>query len=138
MSESTAVVAARVARRALRTLIKMRDCLTLGDDTGLVSVWEEICVQVQFQESVCWDAYDHTICDIVWWEVRRLPPSVLRVLWLETTPGEGWLIEEEAERRELAPYCIDHVAEHITTVVYNMAADWSNRRIRAYLERVPD
>ncbi len=138
MAESTAVVAERVARRAVRTLIKMRDCLTLGDDTGLVSVWEEICVQVQFQESVCWDAYDYTVCDVVWWEVKRLPSSVLRVLWLETIPGEDWLIEEESEPPDSAPYGIDHVAEHITTIVYNRAADWSNRQIRAYLERGPD
>ncbi len=43
----------------------MRDCLLSGDDTDLVSVWEEICIQVQGQESFDWDAYDYTVYDIV-------------------------------------------------------------------------
>ena len=135
MAESAATVAKRVARRPVRALIKMRDCLTSGDDSGLVSVWEEICVQVQFEESFHWWAYDYAVYDIVRWEVKRLPPSVLRPLWLDTIPGQDWLIEEEGEHPDSAPYCIDHVAEHITNIVYNMAADWSNRRIRAYFKR---
>ncbi len=101
----------------------------------MVSVWEEICVQVQFEESFYWGAYDYTVYDIVWREVKRLPPSVLRALWLDTIPGGDWLIEEEAEQPELAPYCIDEVAEHLTSIVYDMAADWSNWHIRAYLKR---
>ena len=32
-----------------------------GDDSGLKNVWEEICVQVQGEESVFWDAYVETI-----------------------------------------------------------------------------
>ena len=135
MSESTAVVAARVARRAVRVLNEMRDCLTSGDESGLVSVWQEICVQVQFEESFYWDAYDYTVYDIVWREVKRLPSSVLRALWLETIPGQDWLIEEDGEPPDSAPYCIDDVAEHITSIVYVMAADWSNRHIRAYFKR---
>ncbi len=113
----------------------MRDCLTSGDDSGLASTWEEICVQVQSQESVDWDAYDYTVYDIVWREVKRLPPSVLRTLWLDTIPGQDWLIEAEGEQPDSAPYGIDHVAEHVTSIVYNMAADWSNRRIRAYFKQ---
>ena len=113
----------------------MRDCLTSGDDSGLASTWEEICVQVQFQESFCWDAYDYTVYGIVWREVKMLPPSVLRALWLDTIPGQDWLIEEDGEPPDSAPYCIDEVAEHITSNVYSMAADWSNRHIRSYFKR---
>ncbi len=121
--------------RAVRVLNEMRDCLTSGDDSGLVSVWEEICVQVQFEESFYWDAYDYTVYDIVWREVKGLPSFVLRALWLDTIPGGDWLIEEDGEPPDPAPYCIDEVAEHITSIVYDMAADWSNRHIRAYFKR---
>lgn len=135
MTESAATVAKRVARRAIRALTEMRErCRLLGDDSGLVNVWEEICVQVQFQESVFWGAYDRTAWDIVYGEVKGLPQPVLTALWLETVPGEDWLCDQD-DPVGAAPYRVEDVVEHVMGILYTMAGDWSNRRIRAYLAR---
>lgn len=132
--EPPAAVARRVARRTVRTLIGLREGLLSGRDSGLVNVWEEVCVQVQDQHSVCWAAYDHTVYDVVAREVRGLPGTVVAALWVETSQGEDWSIEEEHEGVS-PPYCTDDVVEHLVQLVYSMSANWSNRRIRAYLER---
>lgn len=115
----------------MRVLDRMRDCLLSGDDSVLVSVWEEICVQVQGEQSLHWAAYDETAYRVVELEVGRLPRPVVVALWLETIPGENWLCEQE-DQDASPPYCIDEVAEHVLGIVYRMASDWSNRRIRAF------
>ncbi|MBI2320563.1 MAG: hypothetical protein HYU88_00295 [Chloroflexi bacterium] len=55
-------------------------------------------------------------------------------MWLQTDEGEEWLIDREDEGSDI-PACADDVAAHITQMVYDIAADWSNDRIRKYLER---
>jgi hypothetical protein len=135
MTESAATVAKRAARRAVRALTEMRKGYLLsGDDSGLVNVWKEICVQVQLQESVFWDAYDRTVWDIIYWDVKNLPQPVLTTLWLETIPGEDWLCDQD-EQVGAVPYCVEDVVEHVKGILYSMAGDWSNRRIQAYLNR---
>jgi hypothetical protein len=54
----------------LRELV---DGLQSGVDSGLTNTWEEICVQVQGEQSVLWDAYDVTVRQIVSMEVTALP-----------------------------------------------------------------
>ncbi len=57
----------RVAKRTVRYLQVMKDSnmLLFGNDSLLCSVWEEICVQVQFEEFWMWDAYVETLTVIV-------------------------------------------------------------------------
>jgi hypothetical protein len=128
MTESAATVAKRVARRVVRTLIGMREGLQSGDDSGLVNVWEEICVQVQDEESFFWEAYDHTVRSMVGGEVEGLPRPVLVALW-------QWLDSIGEVRDDDDAYCLDDVTEYVVREVYRMAEEWSNRRIRAYLAR---
>jgi hypothetical protein len=146
LAESAEVVARRVARRVVRRLIALQgDWLPSGPDSGLANVWEEICVQVQFEQSALWGLYDDMVWDLAYAEVRALPPSVLRVLWLETNPGTDWSgdwLEEHPEWEGLevpdwvrVPYVLSDVADYVAGIVYNLASDWSNRRIRNYLER---
>jgi len=106
----------------------MRDGLQSGEDSGLASAWDEICVQVQGEHSVFWDAFDKTVRDLVTREVETLPTPVARALWdwLDNT-GE---LPADADR-----YCADDVTEYFVREIYKTADEWSNRRIRAFLER---
>jgi hypothetical protein len=54
----------RIARKVTAVLQRMKDTLS-GDDSGLETTWDEICVQVQYEESVLWDIYDTTVRDLV-------------------------------------------------------------------------
>lgn len=110
MPESASVVARRVARRAAYVLMAMREGLHAGDDSGLVSVWDEICVQVQGQQSALCDAYDRTAYSVIYEEVQKAPPAPATTLWLETPASQQWVARQCQENgAEPAPYDADDV-----------------------------
>ena len=55
----------RITRKTIRILQKMDYCLMAGDDSGLTSTWDQVCVQIQGEESGTWEAYESTIEDIL-------------------------------------------------------------------------
>jgi hypothetical protein len=66
LSESVVVgaLAEGVGQRITRKVIPTLQALTVtlsGDDSGLETVWDEICAQVQTDESVFWNVYDKTV-----------------------------------------------------------------------------
>ena len=127
-------VCQRVTRRVIRALREIVDGLQSGDDSSLANVWEEICVQVQGEQSVLWGAYDVTVRQIVSTEVTALPEHERDAVWLQTPEGEEWDAEEEDERTK-SPVTGDNIIDYLTNdYVYSAAANWSNPRIRKYLE----
>jgi hypothetical protein len=128
-------VALRLTRRATRDLQRMTEHLGIGDDSGLTNVWEEICVQVQFQESVMWDVYVETANTLLAGDVENLLPHEREALWLQTPEGVDWDCEDEADR-DAYPVLNDDVVEYLWRDYLLPEADrWSNRRIRAHLDR---
>jgi hypothetical protein len=53
------LAARRIAGQTVASLKKMKAGLS-GDDTPLKSAWDEICVQVQGEESFYWNTYGET------------------------------------------------------------------------------
>jgi hypothetical protein len=121
----------RFSRRVVRELQQIKDLLS-GDDSGLENVWDEICVQIQGQESFFWSAYDETVRAVVVAMLDKVPITELQVVWFQTDAGEEWL-EDSDRRNPETPWNRDDVVEYIVAAVYDLAANWSNRRIRAYL-----
>ncbi|MCC6983613.1 MAG: hypothetical protein IT535_10120 [Bauldia sp.] len=127
-------IAHRISNRVIRQLHRVRDTLS-GDDSGLESAWDEICVQVQLGPSVLWDAYDETVRSLVAGFLSILPEeeknalrfSAIRFresIGLNTGQDGGTSVWEE------------DVVTYITTdFVYADASRWSNSRIRAYIDR---
>jgi hypothetical protein len=140
LSESAIVlvVAEEAARRITRKVIAKLQHLehTLsGDDSELETTWDEICVQVQYEESFSWDAYDETVRAIVGAYVAELPKHEREAIWLQTDAGGDW-DGEEPEDREAYPVCDDDIVDYLAReCVYTEAGRWSNARIRAYIER---
>lgn len=127
----------RLVLGCIRDLQRMQDCLLSGDDSPLRSIWEEICVQQQGEASFSWHAYQETIAACAEGRIEDLKPYELDALWLLTRQGEDWDCESETER-ESYPVLRDDVVEYIQGEVLNRANDWSNDRIRRYLERSYD
>jgi hypothetical protein len=124
----------RLARRAIRDLQSMKESLLSGDFSELQSTWDEVCVQVQVEESFSWGAYLETIRACVDCYVEGLKRHELEAVWLVTPEGDDWQWEDENEREPFAPYAGD-VAQHVIDCVLAQAGSWSNSRIRAYLDR---
>ena len=126
-----------LARLAIRDLKRLREGhLQSGSDSGLRDVWDEVCVQVQHQESVMWSAYESVMYGVIERRAANASRLQLHAIWLMTHAGEEWLYEVEAQggtAYELS-YCLEDVVEYLLQHVLGCAADWSNPRIRRYLE----
>ena len=120
----------RISRRVIRTLQNMTEGMQSGNDSRLKNIWDEVCVQVQGQESMMWEAYLDTMRSVI---VRALPQVDLeakQAIWLQTSNGLDWEANEESED---TPADDDDIAEYILNeYVRSAAADWTNSRIEKY------
>ncbi|MCC7277374.1 MAG: hypothetical protein IT487_03535 [Chromatiaceae bacterium] len=125
----------RITRQVIADLQRMKDTLS-GEGSGLKTTWDEICVQVQYEQSFSWDAYDETVKTFVGGYVHDLPVHEREAIWLQTEPGCNW-DGEAPETRDAQPVVDDDITEYITNQhLYTEAERWSNARIRSYLERL--
>jgi hypothetical protein len=132
--ELAKTVEERITRRVVRDLQRM-DVTLSGDDSGLKTTWDEVCVQIQYQESVHWEVYEETVRGLVEGYVDELPNYEAEAVWLQTQHGWDWDCEEP-EDREAQPVVRDHIVEYIIQdCIYVEAGRWSNARIRAFLDR---
>ena len=125
----------RLTRRLIATLQKMNNGLLSGEDSGLKNTWDEICAQVQFEESFSWDAYDETVRGLATSDVEKLQPHEREAIWLQTTAADHWDCEDES-RRQPYPVSTEEIVDHLVhEYIYSEAGNWSNHRIRIYLDR---
>lgn len=120
-----------IVRSVIDQLQTMASDLQSGDDSGLETVWEEICVQVQGEESALYSSYEDLIDEFAVNELSGLDKETLSALWLRTDNGIEWLCDHEG--KESAPYCIDDIASEICSLVLSEAADFENDRIYNHL-----
>lgn len=55
-------------------VLRAIQAVDVGDDSGLRSTWEEICVQIQGELSIAWGAYDETVLQLFLRRKRRFHP----------------------------------------------------------------
>jgi hypothetical protein len=122
----------RTVAAAVTKLDEMHDCLS-GDDSPLETVWEEICVQVQHEQSFSWDAYDQVVRDLIEGELPNLQDFELTAIWFQTDEGLDWVCTDP-EDRDNDVFMNDDVINHIADALYSLAADFERDRIREYLE----
>jgi hypothetical protein len=122
----------RLSRGAIRYLQSIQTGLLSGEDSLLGNAWDEVCVQVQDDESFYWWAYQQTIEAFVRPKVQELPLPTKQAIWLQTRSGEDWERDEAA--LEEVPAFEDDIVDHIVQgFVLHSAVNWTNDRIRAYL-----
>lgn len=121
-----------VARRTITALQRRTEILS--GDRGLKTVWDEVCVQVQYQESFSWDVYHQTVRDFVAGYIEELPQHEREAIWLQTDEGCDWDCEDPDDREPYPVYNGDVVDYVVREYVYASAGRWSNSRIRAFIE----
>ncbi len=134
VSEVAREAARRITRKVISDLRQMTDTMP-GDDSELKTTWDEICVQVQDEKSFHWDAYDETVQAIVRDYIDKLPKHEQEAIWLQTDAGLDWRFAEPDEREPQPVKDNDSVDWLTGEYVYGEADNWSNARIRAFLER---
>lgn len=93
--------AGRAVAQQVADMLRQRKDGLAGEDSGLSSLWSEICVQVRDEEGPYWEAYEIEMLQAT--ESALLGLSVLdRVaLFFSTEEGWDWLVEFE-EREDQA------------------------------------
>jgi DNA phosphorothioation-dependent restriction protein DptG len=123
----------RICNRVVRYLRSVTDTLS-GDDSPLTNAWEEICAQVQSEQSIYWDTYESVIDQAIEEEVKGLPEHELAAVWFQTPEGEDWGFTDGSDREE--PYMDQQqIVAVIRDSVLSKAGDYTNSRIREFLDR---
>lgn len=129
-------VCRQVTRKVIAQLRGMHEGLQSGDDSGLKSIWDEICVQIQDEYSPYWDAYEHVVTSIVKYHIEKLLDHEREAIWLQTKNGNSWDCDDDDPRHSYPVDMTDIVDYVLDEYVYEEAGKWSNARIRAYLDRL--
>ena len=127
-----ASISQRLSTQVIRSLQRMNACLLSGDDSGLTSTWDEICVQVQYQKTLAWDTYLATIESLAHSFVEGLKQYELEAVWLVTPEGDEWWYKDQREPFAAYP---DHVVSYVVDCVLSKSGDWSNARIQRFMDR---
>jgi len=144
--EYAAAAAERICDAARDELISIRDTLS-EDDRGLENAWEEICVQVQGEQSFFWDAYTAAMQDAVQGALYKLSERDQVALWLQTDEGRDWHSEQERDEERLSrsgrvslepepfPIDLELISNYVVDEYLTRAAEnFTNLNIECYLE----
>ena len=101
-----------------------------GDDSGLDTAWEEICVQVQDEESFFWDAYMRIISDCIAAGLAKLPRSLRDVLSAATDEGDDWL--DEPDDDGVVPMFEDEIINMVRSELLARADEYDNEAIQQF------
>jgi hypothetical protein len=124
----------RISHRVIRSLRQITDARLSGDNSCLTNAWEEVCIQVQGEQSYFWNAYEATIDQLIQPALEKLTDYEREAIWLQTPEGENW-DDDDPLNGGGYPVDADGIVEYIKTeYIYHAAEDWTNRRIRKYLQ----
>lgn len=111
-----------------------------GEDSGLKNVWEEICVQVQDEQSFFWDTYVETMEGLLAGCVELLDRDARLALWAVTEEGWDYIYDHHADDEgvEDVPLVEDEIVAKLKDELLSVAASYSNQRITKFLQRHED
>lgn len=122
-----------IAQQVMAELQQMPQTLT-GDDSVLETVWEEVCVQVQYEQSYAWDFYHDTVVGIIARHMTALSEYETEAIRLQTNAGEHWSSRDPDDREKDPVWEGDYLFYVANDYVYSEAGRWTNARIREYLD----
>jgi|GEM_PF-740583 len=145
IAEYAKAAADKANAEAIDSLKQIKSTLS-GDDSGLCNAWDEICVQVQGEESFFWDEYQDVMSDAVLGVLQTFAPRDLAALWLHSAEGWDWGFDIEDEKRDesgvrtlqslLVPYSVEDIAKYIVQNRILVSAKYfTNSQIAEFLNK---
>jgi hypothetical protein len=129
--------AERLTKKVLDDVI---DILThtnaeLSGDSGLKNVWEEVCAQVQSQESAYWSAYDWTLSDLIERTVGNLGHDEQLALWSITDAGWDYIHDHHTDRDGVKNVPVDtgDIVQKLRGVLLSAADDYESPTLYRFL-----
>ncbi|MDO9011627.1 MAG: hypothetical protein Q7U78_07435 [Gallionella sp.] len=135
LQESSVVICRKVQQSVIRSCQKME--AEIFGDTGLKSLWEEICIIVDEGEGdeyeSCLDTLDEFIREAL--DQIKLLDWQKSSLWLMTSEGIDWTFGSERMVENYCTWCQADVVRMIRDdYLVPTAMNWTNSRIRRYSE----
>ena len=104
-----------------------------GQDSVLKNVWDEICVQLQGEESYHWSAYVEVIESFLVPYISQLNSNERNAAWAATSEGWDWFYDQ-SDTEESPPVAEVDIVSHVSELVLGKGNNWNNIRIRKYLD----
>lgn len=134
------IVKAWAARLAASTVKEVIDKLKsmaaeLSGDSGLANVWEEICAQVQGEESADWAAYEDVTERLLHTCLEGLDRDAQMALWAVTDAGWDYIYDHHADPDGSASVALypDDIVSMLASDVYSAAADYESPTLYRFL-----
>lgn len=122
----------KISSKVIRYFQKMKEGMQSGEDTPLKNVWDEICVQVQGEESIFYSYYLDAARRYIYYEVEKLDECIKKAIWIQTDQYFDW--QDDDNKHEALIYSEDDIIEYILHhFVLRKAEEWTNKRIESYL-----
>jgi len=120
--------------KVIKTLKQLRgDSLLESSDHGLKNTWEEICVQLQDEESVFWNAYDETVEQTINFIFKKVDNEIIKFLSI-MNDDEFYITEKDNFKYEDYALSTDSACDVVKNEVYNQARIFINNNIKRYLD----
>lgn len=134
LRQSSIEVCRKIQQSVIRKCQRI-DAEVLGD-TGLKSLWEEICIIADEgdgpEHESCLDTLDGFVDEAI--DQAKLADWQKTSLWLTTSEGIDWLYSDKLDDRSCG-WCQSDVVRYIRDdYLLPAAMDWTNPRIRRYNE----
>lgn len=129
-------IASRIIKKAIADLKNMNSGEMLsGDGSGLKNVWEEVCVQVQDEQSFYWDTYEEAIGGQLARYVELLDQEERLALWLVTEEGWDYVYDHHADDEGVddVPVCEDDIVRNLKEKMWSTAGCYTNPRIIKFI-----
>lgn len=136
LSSRAIVLRKQVMQTVTGELKAMEPSGLAGDDASLKSVWEEICAQVQGEESPEWHAYIQTIESTIEIVIETLQPEENCALWLYTDAGDRWIDENlpsTASQIDSPIFNLTNIVSELTIQLLSSASDYESRSLSRFL-----
>lgn len=130
----------KLIKDAIQSLEAMDSQEMLSGDSGLKNVWEEICVQVQDEQSFFWETYVETIESLLAGYVEMLDANARLALWTLTESGLDYIDDHQTEDKAGLdiPVDTDEIVAMLRDGLLSAAANHESRSISRFLQRHED
>lgn len=140
-------IASKLATEAITYFISLKrdsNMMQSPSDSVLETLWDEICVQVQYGYSYLWDFYDDFIGQYLENLIyQRCNETQRKLLWLCTEEAEDWnssisfkAVDELLDGTFAAEADIANTVNYLKIVILRDAASCTNERIAAYSDSI--
>ncbi len=125
---------------AIQSLEEMDSQEMLSGDSGLKNVWEEVCVQVQDEQSFFWETYVETMEGLLAGFVELLDASAQLALWTLTESGRDYIDDHQADDEAALDIPVDavEIVAMLMDSLLSAAANHESASISRFLQRHED